>query len=305
MKRILALYYSQSGQVRRALDHLLGPIRDPAGNEVTVVSVQPITPFPYPWRSIVRFFDVMPETVLGFPEENCPLRELDGRSFDLVVLAYPVWFLMPALPIQRLLNGPDAKLLSNAEVVTLCVCRGMWHHASRFVERTLRKLDCRHLALLVATHQGPSCATFLTVPRQLITGSSHPIARGFPPAGIGDEDLTRLGRLGSEIADRLANAWPPSAPLSFHHPTVRRQKDLILPEILAWPYFFASAHAIRFAGVIGRPMRTMAVFLFALVLVILILFGLPLATLVGRASRLWRPEKVSGQKRCQEPFIDS
>src|ERR1019366_6369147 len=69
MDRVLVLYYSQSGEVAD-IASLFAAELSRTGAEVTVERLNPEIPYPYPWRSIRRFFDAMPESVLGLPPPN-------------------------------------------------------------------------------------------------------------------------------------------------------------------------------------------------------------------------------------------
>src|SRR5450631_4212123 len=59
MDRVLVLYYSQSGEVAD-IASLFATELSRTGAEVTVERLNPEIPYPYPWRSIRRFFDAMP-----------------------------------------------------------------------------------------------------------------------------------------------------------------------------------------------------------------------------------------------------
>jgi len=136
MDRILVLYYSQSGEVAD-IARLFTTELSRTGVEVTIERLDPETAYPYPWRSIRRFFDAMPESVLGLPP---PIR-LPGYDptsrFRLVVLVYPVWFLSPALPVQAFFRLPHAEVLRGTETVTITVSRAMWQRASERIKDLL------------------------------------------------------------------------------------------------------------------------------------------------------------------------
>jgi len=74
MKRVLAVGYTQTGQLRRALDSLLGGL-DPDQVEVHVEDLRPRPEYPFPWP-FYRFLDAFPESVLGVPPE------LEKPGFD-------------------------------------------------------------------------------------------------------------------------------------------------------------------------------------------------------------------------------
>ena len=66
--------------------------------------------YPFPWN-LYRFFDVFPECVNHEPPEIEKPQFNPDDKFDLVILAYQVWFLAPSLPIQGFLQSEYAKVL--------------------------------------------------------------------------------------------------------------------------------------------------------------------------------------------------
>ena len=127
MKRVLAVGYTQTGQLRRALDSLLGGL-DPEQVEVHVEDLRPRPDYPFPWP-FYRFLDAFPESVLGVPPELATPSFDPDEEWDQVILAYTVWFLAPSLPVQAFLRSDHARVLRGRPVVTLCACRNMWHTA--------------------------------------------------------------------------------------------------------------------------------------------------------------------------------
>ncbi len=86
--RILAIYYSQSGQLRDILENLTNDIKDSA--DIDFVQIEPVTAFPFPWKPYT-FFDAMPETVERIASPIKPLPEkVMNTDYDLVILGYLV-----------------------------------------------------------------------------------------------------------------------------------------------------------------------------------------------------------------------
>src|SRR5258708_12814551 len=80
----------------------------------------------------------MPESVLLEPPALEPLSVRPGEPFDLVVLAYQVWFLAPSGPITAFLKSEAGRqLLRGRPVVTLIACRNMWLTAQEAVNRLI------------------------------------------------------------------------------------------------------------------------------------------------------------------------
>ncbi|MBL0342705.1 MAG: hypothetical protein IPP71_18530 [Bacteroidetes bacterium] len=140
MKNILVLYYTQTGQIQRALKATLKNMElDPEVN-IRYELIQPKHPFPYPW-TYMQFFDTFPETVKSIPCEIQPLTIDPNKKFDLIIIAYQPWFLSVCRPIDSFLQTPEAAtLLNNQSVVTILSCRNMWLNGQEKMKHHLKKL---------------------------------------------------------------------------------------------------------------------------------------------------------------------
>src|SRR4051794_21672222 len=98
--KILVVYYTQTGQLKRIIDHVLAPLEGKA--DITFEQLVPVTPFPFPWGK-QQFYDTMPETVQSPPRGIDPLKVDVNAQFDLVILAYQPWFLSPSQPTAAFL----------------------------------------------------------------------------------------------------------------------------------------------------------------------------------------------------------
>ena len=73
-----------------------------------------------------------------------PLTVDAAKRFDLVILAYQVWFLSPSLPVTAFLKSDAAKrLLRDTPVVTVIACRNMWLMAQEQVKAMLAACGAR------------------------------------------------------------------------------------------------------------------------------------------------------------------
>src|SRR5277367_1509043 len=102
-KKVLVIYYSQSGQLAEIVDCFTAPLAE-AGASVEKVSIEPLPGYPFPWTT-ARFYSVMPDCVLGVTGQLAPFR-LKETSYDLIVLGYQAWFLYPSIPVNTLLHDP-------------------------------------------------------------------------------------------------------------------------------------------------------------------------------------------------------
>jgi hypothetical protein len=276
MDRVLVLYYSQSGEVAD-IASLFAAELSRTGAEVTVERLNPEIPYPYPWRSIRRFFDAMPESVLGLPPPNRLVGYDPTSRFSLVVLAYPVWFLSPALPIQAFFRLPHAEVLRATETVTITVSRAMWQRASERLKGLLATAGAVHCDNVVVTHQGSPLLTLVSTPRALLYGRKDSLLGIFPKAGVADSERARIRGLAAVMAQRLHGGRSFGESLLSGEPAISITRWLVVPELLASYCFYGSAVAIRALGKIHPALRALGVYAFIVFLLLLILIGLPLA----------------------------
>ena len=105
-KKVLAIYYSQSGQLGEIIDNFTAPI-EAAGATVEKVRVRLVNEPNFPWTGDT-FFSVMPNCQLDVPAELQPF-ELKEKKYDLVVLGYQAWFLSPSIPFNSLMQNEELK----------------------------------------------------------------------------------------------------------------------------------------------------------------------------------------------------
>src|SRR5476649_69777 len=123
-KKVLAIYYSQSGQLGEIIDNLTGPLIT-AGVTIEKVQVKPVKDYAFPWTGD-SFFSVMPNCQLDVPVELEPFQ-LRETHYDLVILGYQAWFLSPSIPFNSLMNQPALKaVLKDTPVITVTGARNMW-----------------------------------------------------------------------------------------------------------------------------------------------------------------------------------
>jgi hypothetical protein len=274
-KRILVLYYSQSGDVWRILDTFLRPIRALSGVELTVERLEPIAAYPFPWRTLTRLLSVFPQCHSGGGSGIHPLSIRSGRQFDLVILAYQVWFLAPSLPVQDFFRSESAAVLNNAAVITMCVCRNMWHSCSETMKAMLKQAGAEHIDNIIVSHQGPPYATFISVPRLLLRGKRDRFLGVFPPADVSDADLSRVERLGGVVAARLRHEQWPRQSLLTGAGAVHVNTRYIVPELVGWYLYRFGTRCVLLAERLGPLGRRLAIYAFAALLVIAILLGVP------------------------------
>lgn len=198
MPTVAVYAYSQTGQLHDALDALLAPLEQ-AGVRIERVTVRPDRPYPFPWP-VRRFFGIFPEAVDD--EGGVTPMTLDPPEpprADLVVLGFQVWYLAPSIPVRSLLAS---RSFAGQDVLGVVACRNMWYSAALEVQRRLAASGARYTGTVAAIDTAPAGVTFVTTLSWLLRGVRKPLRR-LPPAGVGPDELARLGRLGALIAERL------------------------------------------------------------------------------------------------------
>src|SRR6266853_1766743 len=143
MKRVLVVHFSQTGQLARLARELLSPLPEAGHVELLQEVLRPIRPYPFPW-SFWSFLEVMPETVLLEPPPLEPVAVRAEERFDLVVLAYQVWYLAPSGPMTAFLKSETGRrLMRGRPVVTVIACRNMWLAAQETVKRLIQEAGGR------------------------------------------------------------------------------------------------------------------------------------------------------------------
>jgi hypothetical protein len=276
-KRVLAVCYSQTGQLSRIAAQILGPLQADPHVEVHVEVLHPKRPFPFPWP-IFQFFDAFPESAHLVAPELEPLALTGEEDFDLVILFYQVWFLAPSLPVTAFMQHPvAARLLNNKPVVTVVACRNMWLMAHEKMKVLLAGLGARLIDNVVLADRGNVFATLITTPRWLLTGNQAGFW-GLPPAGIAIEEILHARRFGFALQAALAtDAEKGGAPLLAGLKAVEANPKLYLSEKAGTRSFYLWGKLLRAAGNPGAWIRKPLLFCYVIFLVVLIVTVVPIS----------------------------
>ncbi|SIO52944.1 hypothetical protein [Chitinophaga niabensis] len=198
--KILVVYFTQTGQLRRIIDHVTAPLQGKA--DIVFEELVPIQPFPFPW-SKQEFFDAMPETVLAKPRHIMPLKVDPNTHFDLVILAYQPWFLSPSQPVAAFLQSEEGKrLLKGKPVITLLGCRNMWINAQEKTKRYLQQAGAKLVGNIVLVDKNPNLVSLITIIRWATKGKKEAFFL-FPPAGVQEKEITESGKFAGPILQAL------------------------------------------------------------------------------------------------------
>lgn len=287
MTRILVIQYSQTGQLTRLVRSLLGPLVERPEVVIDWAEIHPEPAYRFPWK-FLTFLDTFPESVYLDPP---PVRvtNIDADAdYDLVVLAYQVWFLSPSLPVTGFFRSPAARVLAGKRVITVIGCRNMWVTAHRTMLDLLRGARAELVDNVVFTDQGPLWSTFITTPWWLLTGNKGPLLGVFPEAGISHADIAGAARFGRALAAELpAIARGERRSFLYGLGAVTVNRMTLIGERIGHRSFRIWGRLIRTFGSAGAWPRKLILVIYFFFLVAAIVFVLPITlTIASIAARL-------------------
>lgn len=297
MKNVLVVHYSQSGQLHEVVRHFTRALTESDHISVTFESVATEQEYPFPWP-FWRFFDTFPEAVYLDPPPLKPGSLRGDEDFDLVILAYQVWFLSPSLPITGFLQSPAAaKLLRDKPVVTLIACRNMWLQAQEQVKGLLQAVGGRLVGNVALVDEAGSIGSFLATPAWVLTGNKGPKLGGLiPRAGVAPRDIAACERFGIRIRDVLTSDLPIDDSLLSGLNAVAVDEKLIASESTARRSFLIWGGLLRRIGPQGAPLRKPVLAVYVLFLLTLILTFVPLSMLAKKLLSPFLQQRIARQK---------
>jgi hypothetical protein len=282
VKKVLAVHFSQTGQAAALLENIVQPLREQQDVVLSHVTLEAAPPYPFPWP-FWRFLDTFPETVHLDPPPLASLPLAGDENFDLIILAYPVWFLSPPPPLTAFLRHPVARaVLRGRAVVTATACRNMWVMAQETVKQLLHEAGARHLDHVALVDRGHALATFITTPRWVLTGRRDAFW-GLPAAGVAEADLRAASRFGVALLQGLRrDDEKREAPLLTGLGACKVDTALVASERIGIRSFRLWGRALRALGRPGAPARRALLVFYMLFLVTVIVTVVPISMLLRR-----------------------
>ena len=294
MKKILVIYFSQTGQAKQALDATLKPFIENPNYALDYQLIKPKKVFPYPW-SYTEFFDIFPEAVQGIPCEIEPLTIDTSINYDLIIIAYQPWFLSVCVPINSFLQSLHAKqLLANKPVVTIINCRNMWLGAQEKMKKQLLNLQANLIGNITFVDRSANLVSLITVLAFVLKGTKENFMGIFPKYGVTSKDLEKAPVFGNLIMTYLENnQLQKLQPALNSKGALDIRGNLLLMEGRGKALFPLYANYISKKGTQGSDQRKTRVRIFGIVLPIAILLLSPVITIISRIAPLIAKRKFN------------
>jgi len=201
-RKVLAIYYTQSGQLGSIIDRFTAPLLA-AGHSVEKLELEPINDYPFPWTS-PAFFGLMPDCVLLKPAELRPLQ-FKETSYDLIIVGYQPWFLSPSQPVNSLLQHPAFKAIAaGTPVITISGCRNMWLNAQEKNKILLKEAGANLVGNIALVDKHNNYISLVTIVYWMFTGRKDRKWGIFPRPGVADEDIANSAIFGETVTEHLA-----------------------------------------------------------------------------------------------------
>ncbi|MBK8807641.1 MAG: dialkylresorcinol condensing enzyme DarA [Bacteroidales bacterium] len=260
MKKILVIYYTQTGQIRTILDSIISGFTDMSMVEIDYAEIKPSKPYPYPWKE--AFYNSFPESVKGIP---CQLESWDfdlNKEYDLVLLGMQVWYLSPSIPASSFLQHPEIKIfLRGKNVVTVNGVRNMWYTSYLLCKKYLGDAGAHYQGNIVMYDRTDNYIAGITVIAWMVHGKKKLAL--FPQSGVSDEDILNAKTYGQIIYSNLIeNTLSKLQEALVFAGAVKVKFHLMKIEIVARKIFVKFADFVLKKGSYESPLRKTRVALF-------------------------------------------
>lgn len=280
-KKILVVYYSQSGQLFEILKNIISQISSP-DIQIDYYQISTKPDFPFPWDK-VSFFDAFPESFLQIPREIVPPpKEILGTNYDLIILGYQVWFLSPSIPVNSFLKSKYAQnLFAHTPVVTVSGSRNMWIMAQEKIKQRLAVLQSKLMGNIALVDRHINHISVITIVKWMFSGEKKSYMGILPKPGVSEADIKASKRFGLPIKNALLyDNFEELQNKLYELGAVKIKPFLILTDKRANLLFKPWANFVRKKGGAGNPKRQKRLKLFNYYLIIAIWVFMPIVFVI-------------------------
>jgi len=194
-KKVLAVFYSQSGQLEQIIDQFTLPFTE-AGASVEKLRIYPMQTYSFPWTG-KSFFGVMPDCVNQVPGQLQPFSFKETR-YDLIILGYQAWFLSPSIPFNTLMFDPRFReIAKNTPVITITGARNMWLSAMEKIKPVLKSMDARLVGNMALVDRHHNFVSFVTIFHWMFKAKKDRFLNIFPVPGVSEADILNTKNYGT------------------------------------------------------------------------------------------------------------
>ncbi|MCF6306427.1 MAG: dialkylresorcinol condensing enzyme DarA [Flavobacteriaceae bacterium] len=204
MKKVLVVYYSQSGQLLDISKNITRELENSSEVNLSFYEIKLKKNFPFPWDK-KTFFNAFPETFLQISSELVGLEDpILKEKYDLIILSYQVWYLSPSIPVNSFLTSDIAKILfKNTPTVTVIGCRNMWIMAQEKMKELLIQNKANLVGNIALVDRHINHISVITILHWMMKGVKTKFLGIFPKPGVSDKDISESTKFGPVILNSL------------------------------------------------------------------------------------------------------
>lgn len=280
-KKVLVVFYSQSGQIKEIIDSFISPFEADENYEFFFHKIQPVNDYPFPWTR-AQFFDAFPESVMEVGCELKPMPKELKQHYDLIILGLQIWYLSPSIPIAAFMQSDDFKLLAaNTPLITINGCRNMWYMAQRSIYRYIQEAKANYIGHLVLFDKVNNLTSVITIMYWAFTAKKDQKWGVFPKPGISDKDIVDCSKYGFILKER----WEEQDLKQLQDDFVKNDGVVVIPHLMSMEHKAKRIFKIWTSFVIkqgksGKSNRKKKLILFKYYLLFMIYLLSPIATVI-------------------------
>jgi hypothetical protein len=208
MKKALLIYYTFTGEARRAIDVAKADLTT-AGFDVSLARVDFADPAKRLRRPVapkdLKIWCDAAENGTPYPVVVEPASAL-SEQYDLVCIFTNTWQHHPCVPIRSLLNLPEIKpVLNGKPFAVYVICRRLWEKNLEIVRKQAEQHGGRFVAGEHFDHHGGNVGSLIrTITYALTSGDKVARLLGMrlpiPEYGLSDEAMKRVSSFTREVA---------------------------------------------------------------------------------------------------------
>ena len=224
-----------------------------------------------------------------------PLSRNTDDDYDLIILAYTVWYLSPSIPVATFLQSLQAeKIMHGRPVLTIIGCRNMWLLAQEKVKQKIKKIGAHLTGNIVLTDKTNNLVGVLTIAVWMLTGKKDRFLKIFPHPGISDQDIKEAGRFGEIILKAVADDRFILTQTDLNaRGAVTVNPALLIMEKRVSKVFKIWSDFIRKKGAAGDPKRSKRVRAFMVYLITAVIVLAPLAAILASVLKIVMKDKIA------------
>ncbi len=203
-KKVLIIYYSQTGQLKEISNFLSQPFENQPEYTIDYYNIQPVKDYNFPWNG-TDFYGVFPESFQQIPIAiQPPPEKIRNQNYDLIILAYQIWFLTPSIPVNSFLKSDFASiLLEDKKVVTVIGCRNMWAKAQQKTKTLIEKAGGQLVGNVAFVDKSPNLISVITIVHWVMGGKKTKKWGIFPLPGVDQKDIEGATQFGTLLLDAM------------------------------------------------------------------------------------------------------